>query len=85
MLIFIEIIKKLKEDLDIKLDNFVDRIIPLIKQCGCVCIKFAQWITPILDIMYVDKQVQPPWLLKLEQFYENYEDHSIEYTKENYI
>lgn len=77
--------KEIEEDLDIKLDNFVDRIIPLIKQCGCVCIKFAQWITPILDIMYVDKQVQPPWLLKLEKFYENCEDHSIEYTKELYL
>ena len=42
-------IKTISDELD---DVFVDRIIPLIKQCGCVCIKFAQWLTPVLDLIY---------------------------------
>ena len=68
-----------------ELDIFADSIIPLIKQCGCVCIKFAQWLTPVLDLIYNETDKNPPWLLKLERFYENCENHSLEHTKEIYF
>ena len=66
------------------INTFVDDLIPLIKGCGCVCIKFCQWITPILDTLYNERDKHPPWLTTLETFYENCPDHSIEHTLNQY-
>jgi len=66
------------------INTFVDDLIPLIKGCGCVCIKFCQWITPILDTLYNERDKHPSWLTTLETFYENCPDHSIEHTLNQY-
>ena len=49
---FYQYCKEIKTVSAEELDIFADSIIPLIKQCGCVCIKFAQWLTPVLDLIY---------------------------------
>lgn len=66
------------------INTFVQTIIPNIKSCGCVCIKFSQWVTPILDILYNEIDKEPYWLKTLEKFYENCPDHSLEYTFSQY-
>ena len=67
----------------------LDTIIERIKSCGSVAIKFCQWITPKLEIMYLDEEniitnEKPLWLSKLEDFYENCDEHAIQYTFEHY-
>lgn len=66
------------------INQFIHKIIPYIKGCGCVCIKFAQWTTPILDNLYNDINKEPYWLKQLEKFYEQCSDHSLDYTLERY-
>lgn len=66
------------------INQFVHKAIPLIEQCGCVCVKFAQWVTPILDALYNEIDHEPYWLKKLEKFYEQCQDHSLEYTYQIY-
>ena len=66
------------------INQFVHRVIPIIEKCGCVCTKFAQWVTPILDTLYNEIDQEPYWLKKLEKFYENCQDHSLDYTLERY-
>ena len=68
---------------------YLDTIIYKIKKCGSVAIKFCQWVTPKLEIMYLEdnqilKNEKPLWLNKLELFYENCDHHSIEYTINHY-
>ena len=63
-----------------EINSFIHKIIPCIENCGCVCIKFAQWLTPILDLLYNTIDNEPYWLKKLERFYENCKDHSLDYT-----
>ena len=68
---------------------YLDKIIYKIKKCGSVAIKFCQWVTPKLEIMYLEdnqilKNEKPLWLNKLELFYENCDNHSIEYTINHY-
>lgn len=63
---------------------FVTKIIPNIQSCGCVCIKFCQWITPILDCVCNDSDEKPKWLIELEQFYEKCPNHDDKYTLEIY-
>lgn len=63
---------------------FIHNLIPSIEKCGCVCTKFAQWITPILDNLYNKIDEEPYWFKKLERFYENCQDHSLEYTIDIY-
>jgi predicted unusual protein kinase regulating ubiquinone biosynthesis (AarF/ABC1/UbiB family) len=69
--------------------NILNNIISSINECGSVMIKFCQWITPKLELIYLDQneilnENKPEWLTKLENFYENCEDHSLEYTKDKY-
>jgi len=69
--------------------SLVDNIISRVKRCGAVTIKFMQWVCPKLEIMCLEeenilKDVKPLWLLKLESFYENCDDHSIKYTLSHY-
>ena len=67
------------------LDNIIERV----KSCGSVAIKFCQWITPKLEIMYLEEEdivtdEKPLWLSKLEDLYENCNEHSIQYTFDHY-
>jgi predicted unusual protein kinase regulating ubiquinone biosynthesis (AarF/ABC1/UbiB family) len=67
----------------------LDALIESINDCGAVMIKFCQWITPKLELMYLDNENlinenKPTWLQKLESFYENCENHSLTYTKDEY-
>jgi len=64
--------------------EFVNQLIPLIQNCGCVCIKFCQWITPILDTLYNERDKHPAWLSTLERFYENCPEHSMTHTETLY-
>ena len=85
---------KSKDKLDDNdLNTITLQMIPYIEKCGCVCIKFCQWLTPILDILLNVKQEshnqltndrKPYWLASLEKFYENCSDHSLEYTCQVY-
>ena len=70
---------------------YLDQICETVQRCGSVAIKFCQWITPKLELMYteendlIDKErVKPLWLRKLETFYEKCNEHSTEYTIQEY-
>ena len=67
----------------------LDNILNSVTECGAVMIKFCQWLTPKLELIYLENNdillnKTPPWLLKLEQYYENCGDHSREYTMAEY-
>ena len=67
----------------------IDNIIDSINECGAVMIKFSQWVTPKLELIYLDgddiiNENKPNWLVKLEMFYENCNNHTLEYTKKTY-
>jgi len=67
------------------LDNITKRT----KYCGSVAIKLCQWIIPKLEIMYLEEENilnddKPLWLSALEDFYENCDDHPIQYTFDHY-
>ena len=67
----------------------LDDLLISIEKCGAVMIKFCQWITPKLELIYLESNNiinsnKPKWLLKLEQFYEKCPEHSKEYTIEEY-
>ena len=67
----------------------LDKILNNVTECGAVMIKFCQWITPKLELIYSEDidiiaDKKPEWLLKMEQYYENCEKHSLEYTKQEY-
>ena len=69
----------------------LDNIIYRIKECGSVAIKFCQWVTPKLEMMYIEENnllnknfIKPLWLTKFESFYENCDNHSLEYTISEY-
>ena len=69
--------------------SMIDDIIQNIKSCGSVAIKFCQWITPKLEVMHLDeenilKEDKPLWLKKFEGFYEDCDNHSIDYTLSHY-
>ena len=49
---------------------------------GSICIKFCQWLLPILDNIYVKDNEKPPWFISLENLYENCPIHSLDYTKQ---
>lgn len=66
------------------INQFIHKIIPYIEGTGCVCTKFAQWTTPILDNLYNEIDKEPYWLKQLEKFYENCHDHSLDYTLQQY-
>lgn len=63
----------------------LDALIHQIKLCGSVAIKFCQWSIPKLEVMYLTKEdihnnIKPLWLKKLENFYENCENHDMRHT-----
>ena len=84
---YINIYERTSEHNIILLDDIIQRI----SLCGSVTIKFCQWITPKLELMYTEEndlfdkdKEKPLWLRKLELFYENCSDHATEYTFQEY-
>ena len=65
--------------------ELLKKIANRITECGAVMIKFTQWLTPKLELIYVDTdEATPEWLSILENFYENCSNHELEYTKSEY-
>ncbi len=69
--------------------NHLKTITDMVTDCGPVAIKFCQWITPKLELIYLDNNEiisdkKPDWLSHLERFYENCDNHSDEYTIQEY-
>lgn len=69
--------------------TLLNSIVGSINECGAVMIKFCQWVTPKLELIYLENdkiinEEKPEWLTILEQFYENCKDHDLEYTKNQY-
>lgn len=67
----------------------LDNVLINVSNCGSVMIKFCQWITPKLELIYLETNHiitndKPHWLKKLESFYEKCPEHDIEYTKGEY-
>ena len=60
-----------------------DIIIQNIQDCGCVAIKFTQWIIPLIECNMEPNSLSFP-LHKLESFYEDCNHHTINYTQEIY-
>lgn len=63
----------------------LDSLIHQIKLCGSVAIKFCQWSIPKLEVMHlsiedIHNNIKPLWLKKLENFYENCENHDMKHT-----
>jgi len=67
-----------------KCHRLIDIIHKDLIQCGSICIKFAQWLLPILDNIYIKTDDKPYWFISLEELYENCPIHSPEYSKEVY-
>lgn len=60
-------------------DIVEDIIVKNINDCGCVIIKFFQWISPIIEMSCDSDKIFPP--KKLDTIYENCNYHSVNYTK----
>ena len=67
-----------------KSNMLIDSIHRNVLQCGAICIKFAQWLLPILDNIYIEEDDKPYWFTSLENLYENCPIHSTEYSKQIY-
>ena len=70
-------------------EMLLDKVLNNVTECGAVMTKFCQWITPKLELIYSEhidiiNDKKPDWLDKMERFYENCENHSLEYTKQEY-
>lgn len=59
--------------------------------CGSVAIKFVQWVKPLLELLVVDEKKfctddyeVPWWLRKLDVFYEDCQEHSVNHTLHEY-
>lgn len=68
---------------------YLEKIIRTIKNTGSVAIKFCQWIIPKLEIIYLEEneilsEHKPIWLKKLEELYEDCNQHGLEYTIQEY-
>lgn len=64
--------------------NDIDVLFTKINQCGAVCIKFSQWVLPIIDNYYLVDDKKPEWFNHLEQIYDKCLTHRDEYTKKIY-
>ena len=77
------------KDTELYNEPLFDNILNSVTECGSVMIKFCQWLTPKLELIYLENNdillnKKPPWLIKLEQYYENCGNHSLEHTKSEY-
>ena len=64
--------------------NDIDVLFTKINHCGAVCIKFSQWILPLIDNYYIVDDKKPEWFNHLEKIYDKCLTHSDEYTKKIY-
>tara|TARA_B100001094_G_scaffold95433_1_gene91443 strand:- start:388 stop:1752 length:1365 start_codon:yes stop_codon:yes gene_type:complete len=64
-------------------DIIEDVIIKNINDCGCVIIKFTQWIIPLLENNN-EIRINKQFLNKLDTVYEGCHSHSLDYTKQVY-
>ena len=70
--------------------DLLKNITDSITLCGAIAIKFCQWVTPKLELIYLDtntiltEEDKPKWLTTLEEYYENCPNHSEEYTLQEY-
>jgi predicted unusual protein kinase regulating ubiquinone biosynthesis (AarF/ABC1/UbiB family) len=55
------------------------KLYDIVRNSGCVCIKFFQWILPLIEINFKDV---PSWFKILEKIYDNCIIHDKEYTLE---
>lgn len=62
----------------------VDILFNRINHCGAVCIKFSQWLLPIIDNYYIKDDEKPRWFSHFEKIYDKCLTHSDEYTKQIY-
>ena len=62
-------------------DLVYDIILKNIQDCGCVVIKFTQWLLPRIETIYDIDSEKDLWFKKLEEFYEYNLIHDIKYTK----
>ena len=62
----------------------IDTIKRNVEESGSICIKFCQWLIPILDNIYIKGDKKPYWFRSLESLYENCPLHSQEYSKRVY-
>uniref|UniRef100_A0A6C0KZI9 Protein kinase domain-containing protein n=1 Tax=viral metagenome TaxID=1070528 RepID=A0A6C0KZI9_9ZZZZ len=60
-------------------------IIKNIRECGCIAIKFCQWILPQIEILYDYDIRQDPLLKRFESLYEDCDHHSLEHTEKAYL
>ena len=64
--------------------NDIDVLFTKINQCGAVCIKFSQWVLPIIENYYLVDDKKPEWFNHLEKIYDKCLTHPDEYTKKIY-
>ena len=64
-----------------------DIIVHNIKECGCITIKFSQWVLPKIESIYeIDYENGDfSWFKKLESLYDNCNEHPLDYTKKVYF
>jgi predicted unusual protein kinase regulating ubiquinone biosynthesis (AarF/ABC1/UbiB family) len=62
--------------------KLIDNIHLNVIKCGAICIKFSQWLLPILDNIYIKEEDKPYWFSSLEELYENCPIHSLDYSKQ---
>ena len=57
-----------------------------IDDCGCIAVKFVQWMLPKIEVMYdIDKKTKEnQWFYDFEGFYDKCKTHSLEETNEIY-
>jgi len=81
--LFFHLYQMEKELPDVSIKN-VDILFNIINHCGAVCIKFSQWILPIIDIYFIKDDTKPRWFTHMEKIYDKCLTHPEEYTKNIY-
>ena len=59
--------------------TLIDTVKSQILVCGAICIKFAQWMLPIIENIYINQE-NPPWFQKLETLYDDCPIHDDSHT-----
>ena len=65
-------------------DLVFDIIIKNINDCGCLAIKFTQWVLPKIELIYDLDSKEDKWFGELERFYEYNNIHGLKYTEDTY-
>ena len=67
-----------------------DIVLKIIKKniddCGCIAVKFIQWVLPKVEVLYnIDKKEKGnEWFYEFEEFYDNCKTHSLKVTEKIY-